>query len=130
MKVPAATILNQMDDELDNLLSTWTQTLLTNLEDPATKNHMELLKPEDRRLLDTFIKTRILSDNLGHDFIHAMQEVFTDLLKVEVKIKKLRSALLKGGAPATPDELKKRFEVYLAEVTKGKDLSKVRIVLE
>jgi len=51
-------------------------------------------------------------------------------MKVEVRIEKLRSALLKGGAPATPEELKKRFEEYLAEVTKGKDLSKVRIVLE
>ncbi len=129
-KVPAATILNQMDDELDNLLSTWTQTLLTNLEDPTTKNDLKLLKPEDRKLLDIFIKKRILPDDLGRNFIHAVREVFSGLMKVEVKIDKLRSALLKGGAPATPDELKKRFGEYLADLTKGKDPGKVRIVLE
>ena len=51
-------------------------------------------------------------------------------MKVEVKIEDLRSALLRGGAPATPDELKKRFHEYLADLSKGKDPSKVRIVLE
>lgn len=51
-------------------------------------------------------------------------------MKVEVKIEDLRSALLKGGAPATPDELKRRFEEYLAELVKDKDPNKVRIVLE
>jgi len=130
IKVPAATILNQMDDELDNLLSTWTQTLLANLEDPTTKNDLKLLKPEDRKLLDTFIKTRTLPDDLGHDFINAVREVLSGLMKVEVKIDKLRSALLKGGAPATPEELKKRFGEYLADLTRGKDPGKVRIVLE
>jgi predicted ATPase len=130
MKVPASTILNQMDDELDDLLSMWTQTLLTNLEDPTTKNDLKLLKPEDRKLLDTFIKTQALPADLGHDFIHAVREVLSGLIKVGVKIEKLRSALLKGGVPATLDELKKRFEEYLAKVTKGKDLSKVRIVME
>ena len=130
MKVAAATILNQMEDELDNLLSMWTQTLLANLEDPTTKNDLKLLKPEDRKLLDTFIKTRTLPDDLGHDFINAVREVLSGLMKVQVKIEKLRSALLKGGAPATPEELKKRFEEYLADLTKGKDPGKVRIVLE
>jgi hypothetical protein len=42
----------------------------------------------------------------------------------------LITALLKGGTPATTDELIKRFDGYLAYLTKGKDLSKVRIVLE
>lgn len=130
MMAPAATILDEMDDELGNILSTWIQTLLANLEDPTTKNDLKLLKPEDRKLLDTFINTQTLPEDLGHDFINAVQEVLSGLMKVDIKIEKLRSALLEGGAPATPDELKRRFEEYLAEVTKGKDLSKVRIVLE
>jgi hypothetical protein len=51
-------------------------------------------------------------------------------MKVEVKAEDLKAALLKGGSPATPEEMKKRFEEFLAELTKGKDLTKVRIVLE
>jgi hypothetical protein len=49
---------------------------------------------------------------------------------VPVKIEDLRSALLSGGSPATPAEMKKRFEEYLDELIKGKEPGKVRIVLE
>jgi alanine-alpha-ketoisovalerate/valine-pyruvate aminotransferase len=38
--------------------------------------------------------------------------------------------LLAAGSPATVPELKKRFEDYLVEIVKGKDASKVRVVLE
>jgi len=42
----------------------------------------------------------------------------------------MRVALLAGGPPATTAEMKKRFEEYLDELTKGKEPGKVRIVLE
>ena len=42
----------------------------------------------------------------------------------------MRVALLAGGPPATKAEMKKRFEEYLDELTKGKEPGKVRIVLE
>jgi len=47
-----------------------------------------------------------------------------------VKADDLRNALLAGGSPATPGELRKRFEEYLDGLTRGKELGKVRIVLE
>jgi Family of unknown function (DUF6079) len=47
-----------------------------------------------------------------------------------VKTDELRAALLAGGTPATPTELSKRFEAFLNSSTRGKDKSKVRIVLE
>ncbi len=43
-------------------------------------------------------------------------------------IKKLSA--YKGGSPATLVEMKKRFEKYLDELTKGNEPGKVRIVLE
>jgi hypothetical protein len=49
---------------------------------------------------------------------------------VTVKTDNLRTALLAGGSPVTPAEMKKRFEGYLDELTKGKEPGKVRIVLE
>ncbi|HLA80350.1 MAG TPA: DUF6079 family protein [Thermoleophilia bacterium] len=41
-----------------------------------------------------------------------------------------RIALLAGGSPATPAAMRKRFEGYLDQLTKGKEQGKVRIVLE
>jgi hypothetical protein len=127
---PAATMLDALDGELDKLVENWTQTLLANLEDPTTKANLSLLKPEPRKLVDGFIKKRALPDDLDQDFIHALQEVLSGLTKVSVKITDLREALLSGGSPATPAEMRKRFEEYLDGLTKGKEPGKVRIVLE
>jgi hypothetical protein len=99
-----------------------------------------LLKPEAKKLVNSFIKKRVLPDlpaegsaqagELGQDFIHALQEVLSGLEKVSVKTADMRAALLAGGSPATPAEMKKRFEEYLDKLTKGKEPGKVRIVLE
>ncbi|ACD82384.1 DUF6079 family protein [Candidatus Methylacidiphilum infernorum] len=126
----AAAELEQMDTELDKLLEEWTQTLLDNLEDPTTRVNFNLLKPEPRKLVDVFLKERKLPDEIGQDFIHALKEVLSGLVKVAVKTEDLRIALIKGGSPATLAEMKKRFEEYLDELTKGKEPGKVRIVLE
>jgi hypothetical protein len=80
--------------------------------------------------VDTFLKDRELPEDLTQEFIQALQEVLSALIKVEVKTKSLRDALLAGGSPVTPAEMKKRFEAYLDELTKGKEPGKVRIVLE
>jgi len=128
--VPAGTILDGLDSELDKLVDNWTQTMLANLEDPTTKGNLDLLKPEPKKLVNGFIKKRVLPDDMDQDFIHALQEVLSGLEKVSVKTADMRAALLAGGSPATPAEMKKRFEEYLDELTKGKEPGKVRIVLE
>lgn len=127
---PAGTVLDGLDDELDKLVANWTQTLLANLADPTTKGNLDLLRPEPQNLVNDFIKKRELPDDLDQDFIHALSEVLSGLQKVPVKTEDLRAALLSGGSPATPAEMKKRFKEYLDELTKGKEPDKVRIVLE
>jgi hypothetical protein len=123
-------VLQQLDEQLDKMLAEWTAALISNLEDPTTKGNLSLLKPEPRKLVDGFIKKRTLPDDIDQDFIHALQEVLSGLTKVSVKIADLRDALLSGGSPATPAEMRKRFEEYLDGLTKGKEPGKVRIVLE
>ena len=127
---PAGAVLDGLDDELDKLIVDWTKTLLTNLEDPVTKGNLNLLRHQPKSLVNSFIKKRELPDELDQDFICALEEVLSELQKVSVKTGNLRAALLSGGSPATPTEMKKRFEDYVEEITKGKDTAKVRIVLE
>ncbi len=112
------------------MASNWSQTLLTNLKDPTTKGNLDLLKPEPKKLVNGFIIKRELHDDLGQDFIHALSEALFGLQKVPVKTADLRAALLSVGSPATPAGMKKRFEEYLDELTKGKEPGKVCILLE
>jgi hypothetical protein len=127
---PADQVLSAVDEELDTLLSGWTETLLDNLGDPTTKEQLELLKPDQRSVVDAFIASRTLPDSLDHEFIQAVKEVLSGLAKVVVTTDGLRTALLSGGSPATLGEMKKRFDEYLDDKAKGKDPGKVRIVLE
>ena len=127
---PAGLLLDALDKELDQLITDWTRTLLINLESSTTRANLDLLTPESRKLVDGFIEKRALPGNLSQDFIHALNEVLSGLQRVSVKTADLRAALLSGGSPATPAEMKKRFEKYLDELLKGKESDKVRIVLE
>ena len=63
-------------------------------------------------------------------FISAVQEALSGLEKISVSADDIKQALLSGGSPAAPDELRKRFESFLNERCKGKDTSKLRFVVE
>ncbi len=127
---PAATVLNGLDDKLDAVMEDWTRTLLANLQAPAAKANLDLLKPASRKLVDGFIAKRALPDDLDEDFVQALQDVFSGLQKVSVTVEALREALLAGGSPATPQEMRQRFEEYVDTLLQGKEPDKVRIVLE
>jgi hypothetical protein len=128
--VPASQTIRRLEDELDRLHDGWTKTLLDNLEDPTTQQNLGLLKSAPRKIVDGFLAARTLPDDVSHDFVAALQEALSGLSKVVITTGGLRAALLAAGSPATVPELKKRFDDYLVEIVKGKDASKVRIVLE
>ena len=123
-------VIDQMDAQLDTLLAGWTSTILGNLEDPITQANMDLLKIDDRKPLEAFIKSKELPAPLDSNFVHALKEVFSGLVKVTVTAQELQAALQVTDGPATPSEMKKRFEGYIDQLTKGKDPAKVRIVVE
>lgn len=123
-------LVENMDDELDTMVENWTEMLVSNLEDPITQTNMDLLKVDDREDLSAFIKSKELPVPLVGNFVHALKEVLSGLVKVTVKTPDLQKALQVNDGPATPVEMKKRFEAYIDHLSKGKDPAKVRIVME
>ncbi|HHW1952236.1 TPA: DUF6079 family protein [Pseudomonas aeruginosa] len=123
-------MIDQMDTQLDAMVAAWTSTILSNLEDPTTQANMDLLKSDDREPLEAFIKSKGLPVPLDSNFVHALKEVLSGLVKVTVKAQELQQALQVTDGPATPTEMKKRFEAYIDQLTKGNDPAKVRIVVE
>ena len=122
--------LSQFEDDLDRLYDEWTHTLLTNLEDPITQERVELLTLEKKRHIQEFLKARVLPEVLSDEFVEAVREALSDLKKIPIKVSELKHALLKGGSPFNPGEMKSRLDNYLSRLTAGKDPNKVRIVLE
>lgn len=128
--LPAANVLKQLDDELDRLLEGWQQTLLDNLDDPIIQANFDLLKALARELIKKFVASKKLPDPVPPDFVGAVQEALSGLEKIGVTSEDIKKALLQGGSPATPDDLRKRFEAFLSDRCKGKDASKLRFVVE
>ena len=126
----ASHTLDQLDNDLDNLVAHWTSILVGNLEDPITQANMDLLKPEDRKLLEAFLTAQNLPVPLSTNFVHALKEVLSGLVKVPLNIRNLQKALQIDSGPATQEEIIKRFSEYINHLTKGKDPEKVRIVIE
>ena len=127
---PAAQVLAQLDDDLDRLLADWTRTLLANLDDPTTRENLSLLQPERAARVNAFVADGELPNPLEPEFVEALREVLSGLVKVVVTSEDLKTALLAGGSPASPAEMKARFEGYLDGLAKGEEPSKVRVVLE
>jgi len=127
---PARAELGNLERELDNLWDRWTQMLLDNLEDPTTRKQMELLKPAHKELIENFLGERRLPEPVTAEFILALRDVLSGLTRVSVSAEALRRALFQDGAPATPAELKQRFEEFLEQLVRGYEPEKVRIVLE
>ena len=123
-------MIDQMDAQLDAMVAAWTSTILSNLEDPITQANVDLLKIDDREPLEAFIQSKELPVPLDSNFVHAMKEVLSGLVKVTVRAQELHTALQVTDGPATPAEMKKCFEEYIDQITKGQDPAKVRIVME
>lgn len=132
--VPAAAPaqrLDHFDQRFDTLLEEWTKTLLENLDDPTIKEQVGLVRStEGKKAIQQFLKSRTLPEPVETAFVKALQEVFSGLERVEVTGPAIHAALTKGGSPCTLDEAKERFDNFLRDVAKGKEPSRVRIVLE
>lgn len=128
--LPAVSVLKQLDGELDQLLENWVQTLVENLGDPIIQSNFDLLKRSSRAIVSGFANTRTLPDMVTPEFIAAVQEALSELEKITVTGEDIKQALLQGGSPATPEDLRKRFEGFLNDRCKGKDTTKLRFVVE
>ncbi len=126
----AALLLKDLEDQLDQLFDAWTESLLRNLDDPTTLENLALISTEHQKTIKAFIKARSLPDSMPPEFVPAVREALSGLIRVSVRLDDLKSVLRSDGAPTTVFELKKQFDTYIDGLLRGKDENRVRIVLE
>jgi hypothetical protein len=123
-------VLQQIDQQLDGLLENWTRTLLENLDDPTAKKSINLLPGEQKAAVNGFIKAKKLPEKIGNDLVQGMQTALSGLIAITVRPNELLDVLSDSGAPCTVDQLSTRFEEFLTKITRGKEQSKVRLVID
>jgi hypothetical protein len=89
-----------------------------------------LLQPAGRELIKKFVSAKKLPDPVPPDFVSAIQEALSGLEKIGISGDDIKQALLHGGSPAKPEELRARFEKFLNDRCKGKEAGKLRFVVE
>lgn len=123
--------VEQLEEALDQMVSRWTENLLGNLEDPIVSGNIALITRDGARVrIQEFLNKRVLPGDLDSEFINAVREVLSGLVKMNLTLDDVKAALLAGGSPCTVEELKGRFVKYLDNLVNGKEVSKVRIILE
>jgi hypothetical protein len=121
--------LSNLKAQLDQVFGAWTQALLNDLADPVIQANFDLLKPAQKKLIQAFVTSKQLPDEISKDFLDALQQALSGLTKLSLDLGGLRTALFPDGSPATPEEVRRRMGEYLDQLLKGRDPAKVRIVV-
>jgi hypothetical protein len=121
--------LDMIEDRLDRLAAEWTATLLSSIEDPLVANDVVYLKPEQRKAVEKFMANRQLPGVVDNHFVDAVNTLLQGLDKVEVDVTDL-SEIITSWGPCTVEDIKSRFDALVADWSRGRDKSRLRIIIK
>ena len=104
--------------------------LIQNLRDEHTQESIALLSATDKAILESFIDSKELPNQVDDNFVKILKEVLAGLIKVTINLDEIRRVISKAGGSITPAELKRVLDAYIDSLTQGMNPQRVRIVLE
>ena len=122
--------LGQIDEQVDRLTEEWTKTLLDELADPTAKESIELLDDKQKKAVKKFLKDKELPEKVSTEFVQGIHAALSGLTPIKLTVASLLEAMGDSSAPCTVEEFQTRIEEFLQTLTKGKDVSKIRIIIE
>ena len=122
--------LYNVDEGLDQLDTEWEMKLIENLEDPMVRGNLELLKEKDRVSIESLILKRKFPEKVDDALVSTLRQVLSGLEKVDVPVEMIIEDLIKGGMPCSISDYKSRFDEHLRKLVKGREQSKIRIVID
>ena len=125
----ASAVLAAMPQQLELMLEKWTELLLTNLKAPESQKQLELLTAEERQAVSEFQDSHDLPQPIPLPLLSGLKKALGGLEKLVVRGADLVQRLKVQG-PCEPQKLQQAFQSYLEELLNGRDVEKVRIVIE
>lgn len=122
-------LLKQLEEQLPKLLEEWTETLLTNFNDPEIKENITLLSNEQQQLVQSLIQNREFTLPIDIRLIQAINDLLKGINKIELTLSDLEE-MLANGHPLTVEELRKRFEALISKTVGNAPTNQVRIMLK
>jgi len=128
-EIPVKGRLDVIEERIDSLLAEWTNTLFNTVTDPTLEEQKQYLKPEQRKAIDTFIKTKTFPEKIDQFFITAIEDLLQGFEPVTIAADDLIDKLSAFG-PCDIDTFQHGLKDLLDSYTKGKDKEKLRIIVK
>ena len=122
-------VLAGMPKRLDAMLEKWTQLVLENLASKDVQQQFDLLAKEEADAIRDFQAEKRFPDPIPSPLLNGLCKALGGLEKVVVKGDDLVQALVEVG-PCEVGKLKETIDAFFQKRTDGKDLAKVRFVVE
>lgn len=121
--------LDDIESRIENLLFDWTNTLLNTITDPFAQEQVQYLSPDQRRVIEDFIKNKTLPEKVDSFFVDAIKALLNGFEAVELSAGELIDQLESLG-PCDVESFRRKIDSYINGYIKGKDLEKLRLVLK
>ena len=122
-------LLDQIDDGIDELTQEWTKKLLETVTDPLVLAQKQYLNDDQQKVIDDFISTKELPERVDDFFVESITALLKGFEPVVIDAETLVEKL-EQLQPLSEDNFRKRLNDIIASYTKGKDESKLRIVVK
>src|SRR5699024_4158071 len=123
------TSLESLDENLDELLNDWTESLIANLNDDEVRKSISLLNEDEKQIINELLDKGELTLPIDVKLIQNIKELFQGIEKVEVSISDLKETFA-NGSPLTINEVRNRFEQMLREQVGDSSSNRIRIMLQ
>jgi hypothetical protein len=121
--------LEEIEDELEDLLENWTDTLINTFKDPEIKVSIELLTKEQKIMISTLIKNGKFELPINIGLIEAIKELLHGIEKIEISVDELKN-IMGNGNPLTLSDVKERFNSFINNKMSSMDEHNIRFVLK
>lgn len=120
--------IQELGEQLTAILDKWTNAMKSILKDPSIQDNMELLKADDRKLIEEFRSGKIeLNESNAQRLRNLISELAKGIDRVEIPLEDFRKQLNK---PLTPTEAIETLTTYIDNLCIGKERNKVRIIIK
>jgi hypothetical protein len=114
---------------MDDLIAEWTKTLLDTISDPIVASQENFLSADQRAVIDEFIHTGALPNRVDDFFVKAINALLKGFEPVVIDTDEFM-AKLEQMPPMDEAAFKNVITELISTYTKGKDSSKIRIVVK
>jgi hypothetical protein len=121
--------MEQMEDRIDLMVAEWTKMLLDTLSDPIILDQKKFLKAQEAKAIDDFVSSGTLPKKVDDFFVNSINALLKGFEPVVIEMEDLMHQL-EELPPMDESSFKAKINDIIAGYTKGKDTSKLRIVVK